>query len=110
MVRAFCVSDGIFGDALCACPQAAQALAGTLTASWIEALTERQIVGNHVARAGEIADVGDLVKMRVKLGAERVFRMTPVESDFPTRSSARQQWRTAMAQLGPLTYRVLRGF
>jgi protein ImuB len=60
--------------------------AATLTASWIEALTERQIVGNHVARAGENADVGDLVdKLRVKLGAERVFRMTPVESEFPER-------------------------
>jgi hypothetical protein len=39
-----------------------------------------------VARAGENADVGDLVKrLRVKLGAERVFRMTPVESEFPER-------------------------
>lgn len=48
--------------------------AATLTASWIEALTERQIVGSHVARAGENADVGDLVdKLRVKLGQSASF-------------------------------------
>jgi protein ImuB len=64
--------------------------AATLTASWIEALTEHQMIGNHVAKAGENADVGDLVdRLRVKLGAERVFRMTPVESEFPERAIKR---------------------
>ena len=31
----------------------------TLTASWIEALTERQTIGAHVAKAGESADIGE---------------------------------------------------
>src|SRR6202000_2888982 len=58
----------------------------TLTASWIEALTERQIVGAHVAKPGENADVGDLGdKLRIKLGAERVFRVVAVESDVRAR-------------------------
>jgi protein ImuB len=62
----------------------------TLTASWIEALTEKQILGAHVAKPGESADVGDLVdKLRVKLGAERVFRVVPVESELPERASKR---------------------
>src|SRR5580692_7166871 len=60
----------------------------TLTASWIEALTERQTVGAHVAKAGESADVGELVdRLRVKLGSERVFRVEPVESDIPERAA-----------------------
>jgi protein ImuB len=64
--------------------------AATLTASWIEALTEKQMIGAHVVRGGENADVGDLVdRLRVKLGAERVFRMTPVESDIPERAIRR---------------------
>jgi protein ImuB len=62
----------------------------TLTASWIEALTEKQIVGAHVARPGESAEVGDLVdKLRIKLGAERVFRVVPAESDIPERATKR---------------------
>jgi protein ImuB len=62
----------------------------TLAASWIEALTEKQIVGSHVAKAGENADVGDLVdKLRIKLGTERVFRVVPVESELPERASKR---------------------
>jgi protein ImuB len=62
----------------------------TLTASWIEAVTERQTIGAHVAKAGENVDVGELVdRLRVKLGAERVFRMMPVESDIPERASKR---------------------
>jgi hypothetical protein len=52
----------------------------TLTASWIEALTERQTIGAHVTKAGESTDVGELVdRLRVKLGAERVFRVSFVE-------------------------------
>lgn len=62
----------------------------TLTASWIEALTEKQMTGSHVAAPGECVDVSDLVdKLRVKLGADRVFRVVPVESDIPERSSKR---------------------
>jgi protein ImuB len=62
----------------------------TLTASWIEALTERRTIGVHVAKAGENADVGELVdRLRVKLGAERVFRVEPVESDVPERAAKR---------------------
>jgi protein ImuB len=74
----------------------------TLTASWIEALTERQMVGAHVAKAGENVDVGDLVdRLRIKLGADRVFRMMPVESDVPERASKRVP---AMAQAKGVTW------
>jgi protein ImuB len=62
----------------------------TLTASWVEALTERQTVGAHVADAGAEADVSQLVDtLRVRLGNERVFRVCPVESEMPERSSRR---------------------
>ena len=62
----------------------------TLTASWVEALTERQTVGRHVAPKGSDIDVGSLVDtLRVRLGPERVFRLTPVESDIPERSVKR---------------------
>ena len=62
----------------------------TLTASWIEALTERQTVGAHVAEAGSEVDVSQLVDtLRVRLGNERVFRLAPVESDIPERSARR---------------------
>jgi protein ImuB len=62
----------------------------TLTASWIEALTERQTVGAHVAEAGSEVDVSPLIDtLRVRLGNERVFRLAPVESDIPERSARR---------------------
>ena len=62
----------------------------TLTASWIEALTERQTVGSHVVEAGSEVDVSQLVDtLRVRLGNERVFRLSPVESDIPERSARR---------------------
>jgi protein ImuB len=62
----------------------------TLTASWIEALTEKQMVGAHVAKPGEGADVSDPVdRLRIKLGAERVFRVAQIESDMPERTSKR---------------------
>ena len=62
----------------------------TLTASWVEALTERQTVGAHVAEAGAEVDVSQLVDtLRVRLGNERVFRLAPVESDIPERSARR---------------------
>ncbi|WP_027515687.1 DUF6504 family protein [Bradyrhizobium sp. WSM1417] len=74
----------------------------TLTASWIEAVTEKQIVGSHVARPGEDADVSDLVdRLRVKLGAERVFRIVPVESDIPERAIKRVP---AMAKASGVTW------
>jgi protein ImuB len=39
---------------------------------------------------GRSADVGELVdRLRVKLGAERVFRVEPVESDVPERATKR---------------------
>jgi protein ImuB len=48
------------------------------------------MIGSHVAKPGENADVSDLVdRLRVKLGAERVFRVVPVESDVPERSLRR---------------------
>jgi hypothetical protein len=56
----------------------------------VEALTERQTVGRHVAPKGSDIDVGSLVDtLRVRLGPERVFRLTPVESDIPERSVKR---------------------
>jgi protein ImuB len=62
----------------------------TLTASWVEALTERQTVGRHVAEDGSDADVGSLVDtLRTRLGSDRVFRLAPVESDIPERAVKR---------------------
>lgn len=62
----------------------------TLTASWVEALTERQTVGRHVADANAEADVGSLVDtLSVRLGSRRVFRLAPVESEIPERSVRR---------------------
>lgn len=62
----------------------------TLTASWVEALTERQIVGSHVGDGRAEADISQLVDtLRVRLGNERVYRLSPVESDIPERSIRR---------------------
>jgi protein ImuB len=62
----------------------------TLTASWVEALTERQTVGAHVAESGSEVDVSQLVDtLRVRLGDDRVYRLSPVESDIPERSAKR---------------------
>jgi protein ImuB len=61
-----------------------------LTASWVEALTERQTVGRHVAEDGSDADIGALVDtLRTRLGSDRVFRLAPVESDIPERAVKR---------------------
>jgi protein ImuB len=58
-----------------------------LIASWVEALTERQTIGSHVAKPGEDADVASLVDtLQVRLGPKKVFRFAPVESEFPERS------------------------
>lgn len=62
----------------------------TLTASWVEALTERQTIGAHVGDERAEADVSQLVDtLRVRLGNERVFRVSPVESEIPERSLRR---------------------
>jgi protein ImuB len=62
----------------------------TLTASWVEALTERQIVGRHVAAGGPDVDVGGLVDtLGVRLGHDKVFRLAPVESTLPERTVRR---------------------
>jgi protein ImuB len=61
-----------------------------LTASWIEAITERQTIGRHIARDGSEVDVSQLVDtLGVRLGQDHVFRMTPVESELPERSLKR---------------------
>jgi protein ImuB len=58
-----------------------------LTASWVEALTERQTVGRHVEPDGSDADLGSLIDtLGVRLGPERVYRLAPVESELPERS------------------------
>lgn len=62
----------------------------TLTASWVEALSERQTIGRHVNADGGDVDVSQLVDtLGVRLGPEHVFRIAPVESDVPERSQKR---------------------
>ena len=62
----------------------------TLTASWIEAMTERQTIGAHIDGAGEEVDLANLVDtLRIRLGPDRVFKLAPVESDIPERSTKR---------------------
>jgi len=62
----------------------------TLTAAWVEALTERQIVGRHVSADGSEVDVGRLVDtLGVRLGQDNVFRLAPVESTLPERTVRR---------------------
>jgi protein ImuB len=62
----------------------------TLTASWVEALTERQIIGRHISAGASEADVGRLVDtLGVRLGQDKVFRLAPVESTVPERTVRR---------------------
>lgn len=62
----------------------------TLTASWVEALSERQTIGRHIADDGGDADLGMLVDtLRTRLGPGRVYRLAPVESDIPERAVER---------------------
>lgn len=62
----------------------------TLTASWVEALTERQTIGRHVSDGVADVDIGTLVDtLQTRLGPQRVFRVAPVESDIPERSVRR---------------------
>jgi protein ImuB len=62
----------------------------SLTASWVEALTERQTVGRHASDDGADVDVAQLVDtLGVRLGQDKVFRAAPVESTLPERSMKR---------------------
>jgi protein ImuB len=62
----------------------------SLTASWVEALAERQTVGRHVAEDGADVDISQLVDtLGLRLGQENVFRLAPVESALPERSVRR---------------------
>jgi protein ImuB len=62
----------------------------SLTASWVEAVTERQTVGRHVGEAGAEVDISQLVDtLGVRLGQNKVFRFAPVESALPERSLRR---------------------
>jgi protein ImuB len=62
----------------------------SLTASWIEALTERQTIGRHVADGASEVDVSQLVDMLgVRLGQSQIFRLTPFESALPERAMRR---------------------
>jgi protein ImuB len=61
--------------------------AATLTASWIEAITERQTIGRHVTPDSSEVDVTQLVDtLGVRLGEKSVFRLAPVQSELPERS------------------------
>ena len=62
----------------------------TLTASWVEALTERQTIGRHLpgARCRSRMSASSSIRLSVRLGPNRVFRLAPVESDMPERSVA----------------------
>jgi protein ImuB len=62
----------------------------TLTASWVEALTERQTVGRHVEDGAGDVDMSQLVDtLGVRLGQANVFRLVPVESALPERAVRR---------------------
>ena len=61
-----------------------------LTASWIEAVSERQTVGRHIQDDGSDVDVSQLVDtLGVRLGQNKVFRLAPVESALPERAVKR---------------------
>jgi len=58
----------------------------SLTASWVEALVERQTIGRHIGTDGSQRDVSQLVDtLGVRLGDNNVFRLTPVENLLPER-------------------------
>jgi protein ImuB len=62
----------------------------TLTASWVEALPERQTVGRHLRADGTHVDVSQLVDtLGVRLGSNNVFRLAPVENALPERAMRR---------------------
>ena len=58
----------------------------SLTASWVEAVVERQTIGRHVGTDGVQHDVSQLIDtLGVRLGENNVFRLSPVESLLPER-------------------------
>ena len=62
----------------------------SLTASWVEAVVERQTIGRHVGTDGSQHDVSQLVDtLGVRLGESNVFRVSPVESLLPERVGSR---------------------
>lgn len=62
----------------------------SLTASWVEALVERQTIGRHVGSDGSQHDVSQLIDtLGVRLGENNVFRLAPVESLLPERVTRR---------------------
>ncbi|WP_238308115.1 DNA polymerase Y family protein [Methylorubrum suomiense] len=62
----------------------------TLTASRVEALAERQLSGAVLGGEPEAVDLAALVDtLRLRLGAERIYRLAPVESDWPERAVRR---------------------
>lgn len=62
----------------------------SLTASWVEAITERQTIGRHVSASDDDVDLGQLVDtLGLRLGQDRVFRASPIESDVPERTVKR---------------------
>jgi protein ImuB len=61
-----------------------------LTASWVEAIVERQTVGRHIADDGADVDISQLVDtLGVRLGQNKVYRLSPVESALPERAMRR---------------------
>ena len=61
----------------------------SLTASWVEAVVERQTIGRHVGTDGSQHDVSQLIDtLGVRLGENNVFRLSPVESLLPERVDA----------------------
>ncbi len=62
----------------------------TLTVSRTEPLAERQITGAVLGEGPAIADLAALIDtLRLRLGSERVYRLSPVESDLPERAVRR---------------------
>jgi protein ImuB len=62
----------------------------SLVASWVEAMSERQTIGAHIEGAGEEVELANLIDtLRIRLGPDRVFKLAPVESDIPERSTKR---------------------
>lgn len=62
----------------------------SLTASWVEAVVERQTIGRHVGVDGSQHDVSHLIDtLGVRLGENNVFRLSPVETLLPERVTRR---------------------
>jgi protein ImuB len=62
----------------------------SLTASWVEALAERQTVSGQLGADEGQVDISQLVDtLGVRLGEDKVFRLAPVESALPERAVRR---------------------